>query len=274
MRTFALLSFTILLLGCNTVSPEEPSTPTEVAETEEERYYYWPSQGQAQIIYQVEQESDEAYHLQYPVITNLEVSHPVAQAVNQTLQRNLETFKTEASTFFDDSEAGFEAGTAIPWDYSIEWLGGRYDRLLWSLALQVYTYHGGAHGNSYTQTFNYAPRENQLLNIADFFIDETYQPAVLEKIKSELVMAKTKRWQTSGQTEPYQAELDETLNNLTFSTELTNAWVISQQSGELGFLFFFAPYEVGAYSEGAYEVFVPISVFSDYLKDEFRGVFE
>jgi len=139
MKTFALLSFTVLLFGCNITISEEPSTPAEIAEAEAEMYYYWPSQGQAQVIYQVEQESDDAYQIQYPVITNLEANHPVAQAVNQTLQRDLETFKADATTFFDDSEAGFEAGTAIPWDYTIEWLGGRYDRLLWSLALQVYT---------------------------------------------------------------------------------------------------------------------------------------
>lgn len=275
MRIFVLLGIAVLLSSCKPVSVSEEITPaTDSSTSKEAPYYYWPNQGQAQIIYQVKKESNEAYQLQYPVITNLESNHPLSQAVNQTLQQDLGTFKTEALTFFDDSEAGLAAGTAIPWDYNIEWLGGHYNRLLWSIALQVYTYRGGAHGESFTQTFNYAPRENKLLNIADFFTDSTYQTPLFESLKNKLIDAKTKRWQSSGQAKAYNPTLDENLKTLTFSDELTNAWVISKQNNELGFLFFFAPYEVGAYAEGSYEVFVPASIFKDFLKEEFKGMFE
>lgn len=275
MKNLTLLGLVFLLTACvpSNPTPESPAT-TETNPKAEELYAYWPSQGQAQIIYQVRTDTDDAFQVQYPVITNLPPNHPVAVAVNQSLQADLETFKTEASTFFDDSEEGLAAGIAIPWDYTIEWLGGRYDRQLWSLALQIYTYHGGAHGTSYTHTINYSPRENKLLNLADFFTDDAYQVPLFEALKSELIKAKTERWQASGQTEEYDPGLDENLKILSFSEELTNAWVVSQQNNELGFLFFLAPYEVGAYSEGAYEVFVPVSVVSEFLKAEFKGVFE
>ena len=272
MKKLILLSFVLLLTACKPVSVSEISSPD--SETDETQYHYWPSQGQAKIIYENVSETQAAFSLDYPRITNLLPNHPVLKAVNENYLTAIETFKTEASIFVDDSSEGVEASASIPWDYSIAWLGGRYAPELWSLAFQVYTYQGGAHGDHYTDTYNYHPASNKILTLPSFFQDDSYLEAIVASVRESIIRTKTERWETFEQEETYDASLDSNLTDTVFDTDLLDSWVVSERDDEIGLLFFFAPYAVGSYSEGSYEAFVPASVFREGLRREFEGVFE
>ena len=262
-----MLSLSVWLVACSQPSANQNES------TDEALFNYWPSQGQAQIVYQVITQTDDAYQVQFPEITNLEPTHPVAQAINQSSADVIATFKQEADLFFNDTDQGLSS-TSIPWDYSLEWLGGRYHPELWSLAVQVYSYQGGAHGNHFTQTYNYHPSRNEILSLNDFFTSEEYVPTLDENIRAQLITAKTERWASSGQEDDYDASLDTFLLDTDFNSKTLFSWVVAERNQAAGILFFFAPYDVGAYAEGSFEAFVPISTLSQWLKPEFQNVFE
>ena len=273
MKNLLLLSLGLTLAACSS-TPEPVLEPPSEATTASEMVSYWPSQGQAQITYAVQSEVEPAYSLTYPLIINLGPNHPLKKAVNESYTPGLETFKNEATTFFNDSEAGVTSSASIPWNYHIEWLGGRYAPDLWSLAFQIYTYSGGAHGNHYTDTYNYHPTSNKILTLASLFQDDAYLEPIADSIRASLIKEKTERWEISQQAEDYNAEQDWFLAETEFTPDILESWVVSEREGERGLLFFFAPYAVGAYAEGGYEAFVPVSVFRDDLRREFVGVFE
>ena len=268
MKTLMLAFSLFFLSACSTTSPNQ----SEITENQT-LYSYWPSQGQAQITYEVVEESTPAYSVSYPKINNLPTSHPLRSAINNNYVNAIETFKSDARTFYSDTEEALAASASIPWDYTVEWLGGRYSPRLWSLAFLVYSYQGGAHGNAYTETYNYDASSNRLVRFSDFFSDDAYLESLNERIMSELVAEKTERWVTYEQAAPYDIEQDSFLKDITFDEQNLGAWVVSERNGELGILFFFSPYEIGAYVEGYYEAFVPASVFEGYLKEEYKAVF-
>ncbi|NCP67556.1 DUF3298 and DUF4163 domain-containing protein [bacterium] len=270
MKTLILFFSLVILTACNQAAVNE----TDTTVPEEKLYSYWPSQGQAQITYEVIKESSPAYEVSYPKINNLSPNHPVFQAVNDGYVTDIQTFKSDATTFYSDSDEAVEASASIPWDYTVEWLGGRYSPKVWSLAFLIYTYQGGAHGNSYTDTYNYYAPNNKIITLNDLFAGEEYLPALNKKIMDALVAEKTERWAEYMENEAYDVEQDAFLKEVTFDERSLGSWVVSERNGELGILFFFAPYAVGAYAEGSFEAFVPASDFQDYLKEEYKEIFE
>lgn len=274
MKNLILLGLVLFLTACNSVPSAESDLSSPDSEADKPLVHYWPSQGQAQIIYENVSEKDPAFSVDYPRITNLLPNHPLLKAVNESYLTAIETFKSEAKLFVDDSEAGIEASASIPWDYSLAWLGGRYAPEMWSLAFQVYSYQGGAHGNHYTDTYNYHPNSNKIITLPSFFQDDSYLEPIVASVRESIIITKTERWETSAQEETYDASLDSNLANTDFNADLLDSWVLSERDKAIGILFFFAPYAVGSYSEGSYEAFVPASVFRDNLRREFVGVFE
>lgn len=277
---FLILSILFLFIsacsqqdGQNLSGINKTPRPAAPNEAEVAKYGYWPSQGAAHIKYQVIKETDPAFSVQYPRIENLKKSHPVAQAVNQSLVDPIQTFKDEARVYFNDSSAGVQAGTDIPWDYTVEWLGGRYDPSLWSLAFQIYVYQGGTQAHTYTHTINYDARNQKRVTMPDFFTDDAYQTVLLSEIKKQVASAKTTRWQNTNQAEAYDQDLDTQLQNLTLSKDLIEHWVLSEREGLPGFLIFLAPFSVGTKAEGSYEVFIALPLVETWLKPEYRNAF-
>lgn len=271
MKIFLSLLSVFLLTACSTPnSSSRPQTEETVAETQ---YFYWPSQGTAQVMYEILSYKSDAINVEMPQIVNLDEGHPLFDAINLGYDQAALVTRNEAEIFHSEIPTD-EPSASLPWDHSVNWLGGRYHPALWSLAFQVYTYTGGAHPNHWTDTYNYHPVSNTLLELPDFFTSETYLPGLGKAVLEAVLVEKQTRWAESEQEGLYDPKEDSFLEDLTFDTKALSRWVVAEQNDVAGFMFFFPPYDIGAYAEGGYEVFVPKTVFEEWLKEEFKEVFE
>jgi len=142
----------------------------------------------------------------------------------------------EMSSFYEwmDSEYSFSSPFLNQVNVSAEYLGPQWI----SLIFESYQYTGGAHGNSYyrcrnLQKINGDWKELELQNILR-------NPARLEALQirvMELLEEEGASW------------VDEHEPGKSFLKHFTLT--------PLGISFFFQPYEVGAYAEGSYKVFIP-----------------
>ena len=267
MKILVVMFCTSLLSACSWFNQtDDPAIdgPPE-GEYDEATYYYWPNQGDPVLIYEVVSYEDDGCPSELPRIVNLEHTHPLIKAVNQTYQQEATEYRKTQAEFEAELKADGSDYAPMPWDYSVSWLGGNYHPNLWSLAFQVYSYSGGAHPNHWTNTFNYQPQTNQILELADLFTGPEYETPLAIAIGDALIAEKQKRWdQFNGQT--YDVTQDFFMQDIEFEGDAINRWVVAQQDGEVGLMFFFSPYDVGPYAEGGYEVFIPNTVFAEWLK--------
>lgn len=204
-----LLFSGLILSGCEL--PEKIYEPKNEAsnktieadfepEIDEAYYYYWPSEGLPEVIYEAVVQEEDNYTVEYPWISNLEDDHPVKVAVNQTLKNNIEAFIVEAEAHFAIEAERDPEFTPIPWDYSIEWLGGRHDRLIWSLAFQVYEYYGGPYPTISTTTLSYDTRDEKIITFADLFTEGIPTDIIKEQIETQVIADKIKRFNANEDT--------------------------------------------------------------------------
>lgn len=277
MKLLLTVLTTLLLTACSP-SPTEPELDAP-AGYDEANYFYWPNQADDyQILYEVVAEASDGFSYQYPIIANLVAEHPLSQAL-EVYQTEAEKWAQDQQAFYAETQAetaadpGFDLSDPLPWNYSVGWLGGRYHPQLWSLAFQVYTYAGGAHPNHWTDTYNYAPATNQIVQLADLFnTDEAFWTTLDTTVMNEVIQTKRQHWNDDAA--EYDPAQDFFLEDLTFDQESLSRWVTAERDGQAGILFFFPPYDIGAYAEGGYEVFIPASVFEPWLKEEFKSVFD
>ena len=271
MKQLLILLSALFIISCTPAEVSEISQ-TQPEEYDDTFYNYWPTQTDAKILYETITLEEEGFTGEFPAISNLEDTH-VLSAVMQKYREQVETAQKEQQTDAAELKAEGEKLVA-PYDHSVAWLGGRHHPELWSLAFQIYSYTGGAHGNHWTDTYNYHPKTNSILTLEDLFNDpkawEILDTAVLAGVISE----KQKRWAEWNSDEPYDSTQDFFMEELEFNAETLNSWVVTKKEGLNGILFFFAPYAVGPYAEGGYEVFVPIAVIQEFIKEEFKGIFE
>jgi len=260
---YLLLGFSLFLLtGCGDVSlnidSEDKYTPELKADT---LYYYWPNDEDYKLIYEVTKKETTGLTYEFPRISNIPDFHPLYRAVNTR-------YEQEANARAANQTADNDSG--IPWDYSVAWLGGSHHPQIWSLAFEVYEYAGGAHPNHWTDTLNYDPKNNRALQLGGLFKNEAYLEPLAQAVKAEVIKAKQKRFAP----DTYGYETDTFLAGVNFTPITLSRWVVASQEGEKGLLFFFPPYDIGAYAEGGYEVFISNDIFSASLKPEYKSVFQ
>lgn len=117
------------------------------------------------------------------------------------------------------------------------------DRFLWSYAMDVYEYTGGAHGNRYLLIQNYDLETGDMVNEQDLFIDDYYEP--LKTLLLNALIAQTDN-----------AESKRDLRRMGYSV----ADVVPNENFYVtreGITYVYNPYEIAPYAMGCIEIFLP-----------------
>ncbi len=160
-------------------------------------------------------------------------------------------------------------------------LNVRYDDTLvsanfLSVLSASYEYTGGAHGNTYFESFLFDRRMKAMVSLDDLLDDVSEGApalvAIRDAVYDDLVKQKQERWGA----EEFDPEGDVFLADVRPSTDFLSMFTAepSTEPGKIGGLtFHFAPYIVGPYAEGTFTVTVGQSVFADHLEDAYTDDF-
>ena len=114
---------------------------------------------------------------------------------------------------------------------------------LWSYAMDVYEYTGGAHGNRYLLIQNYDLRTGDAVSEQDLFIDDYYEP--LKTLLLEALIVQTDK-----------AETKKDLRRLGYSV----ADVVPNENFYVtpaGIAYVYNPYEIAPYAMGCIQISIP-----------------
>ncbi len=172
----------------------------------------------------------------YPkLISKNEVIQKISSKLSGSMKPALDEYQKDAKEGFMSDL--ITSTWLFTYEYSIEY----YSEALISFTGLVYSYTGGAHGNTYFVSSNYAVNyeESTLLKLADLFKKDSDYVKVL----SDLIIKDLKRqkagWVVAGDIK-------------SLKEDEIGPFALSPA----GIRFAFAPYAVGSYAEGAYFVTV------------------
>ena len=117
------------------------------------------------------------------------------------------------------------------------------DRFLWSYAMDVYEYTGGAHGNRYLLIQNYDLETGDMVNEQDLFIDDYYEP--LKILLLNALIAQTDNAESKRDLRRMGYSVADVVPNENF--------YVTQE----GITYVYNPYEIAPYAMGCIEIFLP-----------------
>ena len=117
------------------------------------------------------------------------------------------------------------------------------DRFLWSYAMDVYEYTGGAHGNRYLLIQNYDLETGDMVNEEDLFIDDYYEP--LKTLLLNALIAQTDNAESKRDLRRMGYSVADVVPNENF--------YVTQE----GITYVYNPYEIAPYAMGCIEIFLP-----------------
>ena len=114
---------------------------------------------------------------------------------------------------------------------------------LWSYAMDVYEYTGGAHGNRYLLIQNYDLQTGDAVSEQDLFIDDYYEP--LKSLLLEALIAQTDEAETKKDLRRLGYSVDDVVPN-------ENFYVTAE-----GITYVYNPYEIAPYAMGCIQISLP-----------------
>ena len=114
---------------------------------------------------------------------------------------------------------------------------------LWSYAMDVYEYTGGAHGNRYLLIQNYDLQTGDEVSEQDLFIDDYYEP--LKSLLLEALIAQTDEAETKKDLRRLGYSVDDVVPN-------ENFYVTAE-----GITYVYNPYEIAPYAMGCIQISLP-----------------
>jgi len=182
----------------------------------------------------IKQGSDVETAWSYPkLISKKEVMQKISIKLRDRMKPKIEEFQKDAKEAFLADEISH--GWQFNYNYSVEY----YSEDLISLTGQVYSYTGGAHGNTYFVSSNYWIKggEPKLLKLSNLFKKGSDYMKVLSEYCINELRKKGAGWIVNGEIK-------------TFNEDALSVFALSPR----GIQFAFAPYAVGSYAEGTYFV--------------------
>jgi hypothetical protein len=185
---------------------------------------------------------------------------PLPKRLNALIRRKADSFLAEGSLFFLETASEFANEPAPEVPFSMHAYAEcnlnrvyAYAPPVVSLALDHFTYSGGAHGMNWTDGLNVRVDGE---SVSEITLDDCFRPgADYLPALGPLVLTSLKEqeasWVVNGEV-----------------TSLEKDGLGSFALGGNGITFFFAPYAMGSYAEGAYEVTVPWSALGDLPNQE------
>ncbi|MCA9913745.1 MAG: DUF3298 and DUF4163 domain-containing protein [Anaerolineae bacterium] len=195
----------------------------------------------------------------------MEIAYPLEIETHPFAQEIVDTYLQESRADFVRSyaDASSEALNSdlpmvanIPWDMAIDYTYSEYSQDTFSLVLQIYTYTGGAHGNTAYKTWVFDAEAESVLTLDDIFVDsaaglDAVAPLAQQDIVSRGIVAEGDEWMLEG-----TAPTPENYANYTLEADAIT--------------FYFPPYQVGSYALGTLEVHVLLDSLRDVLADRFQ----
>ncbi|MGF1462499.1 MAG: hypothetical protein ACFB2Z_04935 [Maricaulaceae bacterium] len=168
-----------------------------------------------------------------------------------------------------------EAGEppAKPWLLETQWVVRFANPQIISIVEQSVAFSGGAQGEAFYNAWFYDPRARDTVAVSDMLNGiEDNGPTVVAlagAARSALKDAKYKRTKTTLE--------DEDLVGLIADDEAALGQIVLAPSTApcraSGFVFLYAPFELGPFPEGAYELVIPWSAFARALTPKWSGLF-
>jgi len=121
-----------------------------------------------------------------------------------------------------------------------------------SASMDIYTYEGGAHGNSGTVGLNIDLAKGKIVEFADVF-----EPSAHKKLEEAcLSQIKAQKKEKSAELDPDPKEMKKTRDTIAESIGKFDSWSMSATQGVVTF----DPYTIGSYAEGSYACAFPIEM--------------
>ncbi len=173
------------------------------------------------------------------------------------------------------SYAEFGSDSFNPYSLIMNWTE-RYvsDRYLSLLQISYY-YTGGAHGNTGFTSLVWDLSAGEEVGLPDILNNTEDGSPALKAIAKHLREALIEEKIRNDYSEE-EARNDDGLSELKASLDAmgTFAFVPSRDPGKVaGLTFVYGPYYLGSYAEGDYQLYVPASVFAEFLAPEFAALF-
>ncbi len=184
----------------------------------------------------------EASYMYPSFITDTKANREITERLEKEAASEKKKFTDEAETFFSVQESAGE--WQENYNYSIEY----YSPDLISLSGEVFSYTGGAHGNTFYMSSNYWIKDGKALRLglSDLFMPKSNYIKVLSDYCIRDLRKQQAGWVLNGELKELKA--DDLL-----------AFVISPR----GVTFAFAPYAAGPYAEGSYFVTIGYTELKD-----------
>ncbi len=122
-----------------------------------------------------------------------------------------------------------------------------------------YEYTGGAHGNGGSIFYNYDAQQNKFLSRNDIFKSSKTE---LDKMVNNEVYEKYKLAKNT----PLQDLQSDEVSFLVESVPFTDNFILTKK----GIIFYYNPYEVGPYSMGSYQLYIPYEKMKPHLNTSFK----
>lgn len=180
----------------------------------------------------------EASYLYPSFISDTKANREITERLAKEAASEKKKFTGEAEEFFGSQESAAE--WQENYSYSIEY----YSPELVSLSGEVFSYTGGAHGNTLYMSLNYWIKDGKalLLGLPDLFMPRSNYIKVLSDYCVRDLKKQQAGWVLNGELKAFKAD------------DL-GPFLVSPR----GITFAFAPYAVGPYVEGSYFVTVGFS---------------
>lgn len=181
----------------------------------------------------------------------------------------MEAMQTDAETYKKTDPEYFNA-----YSLSIEWTLAAKAGDLISIEGFTSAYTGGAHGNYGTDARIYDLTSGKEVFLRDLLADpEAAMQYALPVVLSEIARLRSEKSGGSGSEETFRGEAADAVSADSLMGGEIGLVGSTQSDAFGGFVVHFAPYEIASYAEGAYKVVVPQTVFHQFLKPQYEGLF-
>ena len=201
-----------------------------------------------------------------------EMVPPLFRYVLDGARIGMAEFKREADAEYKAAK-GEKDFHWFTWSYDLSYLETYARAPLYSLLETQDSFTGGAHGNTMLYPVNFDTRTGASFGLYELFDDISDNSPVLEAIQAHVQEDLGKQKKARMGADYYDPS---SLEDVKATEDMFRVFTLlpaADQPRASGIIIHFAPYEVGAYAEGMYSVFVPVSVFQKHLKEDFAGFF-
>ena len=198
-----------------------------------------------------------------------EVAPALAAELMKDGKGRMEAMQSDAETYKEADPEYFRA-----YSLSIEWTLAAKAGDLISIEGFTSAYTGGAHGNYGTDARIYDLASGKEVFLRDLLADpDAAMQDALPVVLSEIARLRSEKSGGSGSEATFRGEAADAVSVDSLMEGEIGLVASTEADAFGGFVVHFAPYEIASYAEGAYKVVVPQTVFHQFLKPQYAGLF-